>query len=124
MVSKGFDDIDNYIAAFPEKTRDLLEQLRVAIRKAAPRAEEVISYGMPAFRLNGILVYFAGCKNHIGFYPTASGIRTFKDEISEYKSSKGAVRFPLDKPLPLELIAGIVAFRVTENLQKHQSKKK
>ncbi|MFZ4400084.1 MAG: iron chaperone [Bacteroidales bacterium] len=112
------DTIDDYIAAFPEETQKRLTQVRETIKKAAPAAEEVISYSMPAFRKNGILVYFAAYSKHIGFYPTSSGILAFKDEISGYKAAKGSVQFPLDKPLPLELITKIVKFRLSENMQK------
>jgi uncharacterized protein YdhG (YjbR/CyaY superfamily) len=112
------NDIDKYISGFSEATQKLLNQLRETIIKAAPEAEEVISYQMPAFKYYGILVYFAAYKNHIGFYPTASGIANFKDELSIYKSSKGAVQFPLDQNLPIELITKIVEFRVKENLKK------
>jgi uncharacterized protein YdhG (YjbR/CyaY superfamily) len=110
-------NIDQYILSFSPEIRERLEQMRQIIRSAAPEAEEVISYQMPAFRLNGILVYFAGYKNHIGFYPTASGIEAFKDQLSEYKWSKGAIQFPNDRPLPVELIERITRFRVNENLQ-------
>jgi uncharacterized protein YdhG (YjbR/CyaY superfamily) len=107
-------NIDQYIAAFPEATRILLEQLRAVIRQAAPGAEEVISYGMPAFKEKRVLVYFAAWPRHIGFYPTASGMAAFKNELADFKTSKGAVQFPLVKPLPLELISKIVKFRVEE----------
>ena len=116
-------DVDRYIAGFPDNVRELLMQLRTAVREAAPEAEEVISYQMPAYRLQGMLVYFAGYKNHIGFYPTSSGIKAFKQELSAYKGAKGTVQFPLDKPLPLDIIKKIVAFRVAENLQKTGSKR-
>jgi uncharacterized protein YdhG (YjbR/CyaY superfamily) len=119
-----FDNIDKYIAGFPEETQELLEQIRITIRKAAPEAEEVISYQMAAFRFHRILVYFAGFKNHIGFYPGASGIEAFKKELSVYKSGKGSVQFPLDKPIPTELITRIVKFRVNENLNLLKTKKK
>ena len=109
---------DEYIAAFPEKTKEMREQLRDTIKKAAPKAEEVISYGMPAFKQNGMLVYFAAFRNHIGFYPTASGIKEFKKELFMYKGAKGSVQFPLDKPLPLSVVKKIVKFRVAENQQK------
>ena len=112
----------DYIAAFPEDTRVLLEQVRQAIRAAAPDAEEVISYAMPAYKQNGILVYFAGYQNHIGFYPTASGIANFQDEIVPYKSSKGAVQFPIDEPMPLDLITKIVQFRLKEDSLKTRKK--
>ena len=118
------DEIDKYIAGFPEHTRELLEQLRTTIRKAAPGAEEIISYRMPAYRLHGILLYFAGHKNHIGFYPTSTGIEAFRKELSVFKGAKGSVQFPLDKPLPKELINKIVKFRVRENLEKARTKSK
>jgi len=115
-------EIDHYIADFPLPTQDLLEQLRSAILKAAPGAEEVIGYKMPAYRLHGVLVYFAGYKGHIGFYPTGSGIAAFQKELSVYKGAKGSVQFPLDKPLPLALITKIVKFRVKENLENAKEK--
>jgi uncharacterized protein YdhG (YjbR/CyaY superfamily) len=119
-----FNTIDNYIAGFPKETQELLEQIRVTIRKAAPEAEEVISYQMAAFRHHRILVYFAGFKNHIGFYPGASGVEAFKKELSVYKSGKGSIQFPLNKPIPSELITRIVKFRVNENLNPSKTKKK
>ncbi|PKL67144.1 MAG: hypothetical protein CVV28_06980 [Methanobacteriales archaeon HGW-Methanobacteriales-1] len=115
---KKFETIDEYIAEFPEEMQDILEKIRKVIQKAAPEAEEAISYGMPTFKLHGNLVHFAAYKNHIGFYPAPSGIETFKEQISEYKSSKGAVQFPLDEPIPYDLVEKIVIFRVKENLQK------
>jgi uncharacterized protein YdhG (YjbR/CyaY superfamily) len=118
------DTIDAYIASFPEDIQDILEQLRSVIRDAAPAAKETISYSMPAFALHGILVYFAACKKHIGFYPTSSGMQTFQEELSAYGCSKGAVRFPLDEPLPLDLIRRVVEFRVAENLYKAAVKRK
>lgn len=111
---------DEYIASFPKETQLLLEQIRAIIKKAAPNATEVISYQMPAFKQNKILVYFAGYKNHIGFYPTATGIEAFKSEFTNYKWSKGAVQFPLNQPLPEELITKIVSFKVNEDLKKKQ----
>jgi len=111
-------DVASYIAGFPPATQKLLKQLRATIQKAAPEAEEQISYGMPAYKYHGVLVYFAGYERHIGFYPTASGIENFKKEIAGYKHSKGAVQFPLDKALPLRLITAIVRFRVQLNLEK------
>lgn len=119
-----FNDIDKYIATFPKDTQELLRQIRATIRKAAPEAEEVISYNMPAFKLYGILVYFAGYKNHIGFYPMSSGIKEFQKELYDYKWAKGSVQFPVDKPLPLALITKIVKFRLKENLHKTKTKKK
>jgi len=95
-----------------------LETIRRTIKEAAPQAQETISYQMPAFKLNGVLVYFAAHKNHLGFYPAPSGIAAFKNELSAYSPSKGAVQFPLDKPMPLDLIKRIVEFRVKENLAK------
>ena len=124
MISAKPTNIDEYILGFPKDVQKILQQLRVTIIKAAPEAAEVISYQMPAFKYKGILVYFAAYKNHIGFYPTASGIRVFKNEISGYKNSKGAVQFPIDKPLPLSLISKMVKFRVKENLEKEVAKKK
>ena len=112
------ENVEEYIAGFPKNTQILLEQIRATIVKAAPQAEEVISYQMPAYKHNGILVYFAAYKNHIGFYPTASGIEAFKKELSVYKGAKGSVQFPLDKPMPLNLISKIVKFRVKKNLEK------
>jgi uncharacterized protein YdhG (YjbR/CyaY superfamily) len=117
-----FKNIDDYIALFPKETQSLLQQIRATIKKAAPEAVEKISYQMPTFFLNGNLVYFAAFKNHIGFYPVPTGIEKFKKELSGYKTSKGAVQFPLDKPLPLELITKIVKFRVAENLKKAKEK--
>ena len=112
------NEIDEYISGFPENTRMLLEQVRATIQNAAPQAEEIISYQMPAYKLNRVLVYFAGYKNHIGFYPTSSGIEAFKKELSGYKGAKGSVQFPFDKPLPVELITRIVEFRVCSRLKK------
>ena len=112
------ETIDDYVNLFPKNVQNILEKLRKIIRESAPEAEEAISYGMPTFKLNGNLVHFAAFKNHIGFYPTPSGIETFKEELTPYKSSKGSVQFPLDKPIPYELVRKIVVFRVKENLKK------
>jgi uncharacterized protein YdhG (YjbR/CyaY superfamily) len=114
----GFNSIDEYIASFPAEIQKILQELRQTIHAAAPGAQEKISYQMPAFALNGILVYFAAWKDHIGFYPNPSGNQVFKDELSIYKSSKGTVKFPIDQPLPLDLISRIVKFRVAENQNK------
>jgi uncharacterized protein YdhG (YjbR/CyaY superfamily) len=122
-MNKEYRNIGEYIADFPEETRVLLEQIRKAIKEAAPSAEETISYSMPAFRQNGILVYFAAFKNHIGFFPTPSGKEAFIKELSFYKGGKGTVQFPLDKPLPLNLISRIVRFRVKENSGKITKRK-
>jgi|SRR6185312_5430131 len=118
MEKTSFKNVDEYISGFPENLRTLLEQMRTAIKKAAPKAEEVISYQIPAYKYFGILVYFAGYKNHVGFYPTASAIKAFKKELSIYKGGKGSVQFPLDKPLPAVLITKIVKFKLKENEQK------
>ncbi len=115
--------IDEYIADFPEDVRQLLEQIRAAIRKAAPEAVEKISYQMPTFYLNGNLVYFAAWKKHIGFYPSGSAIATFKTELEAYPSSKGAIQFALNQPLPLDLIHQIVRLRVEENSSKLKKRK-
>jgi uncharacterized protein YdhG (YjbR/CyaY superfamily) len=119
---KGFDSIDEYIANFPAEVQKILRELRAVIKAAAPDAEERISYQIPAFTLKGNLVYFAAYKKHIGFYPTSSGIRTFKHDLSIYKRGKGTVQFPIDKPLPLKLISKIVKFRVAENLKNAKIK--
>ena len=116
--------MDDYIAGFPEDIQILLEDLRNTIRKAAPDAEEVLSYAMPAYKYHGMLVYFAAYKNHIGFYATPTGHAAFKKELSVYKEGKGSVQFPLDQPLPLDLIARIVKFRVKENLEIAEEKAK
>jgi uncharacterized protein YdhG (YjbR/CyaY superfamily) len=118
----GFNSIDEYIATFPEDVQKKLEELRATIKACAPDAEEKISYQMPTFALKGNLVHFAAYKNHIGFYPTPSGIQAFKQELSIYEGAKGTVRFPIEAPLPLELIGKIVKFRVAENLEKAEKK--
>ena len=115
---KAVSGVDVYIASFPPAVRTLLEKIRSTISKAAPKAEQTISYQIPTFKLHGNLVHFAAFKQHIGFYPGASGIAQFKDELSVYKSAKGSVQFPLDKPLPVGLISRMVKFRVKENLDK------
>ncbi|MDO8811579.1 MAG: DUF1801 domain-containing protein [Gallionella sp.] len=114
--------IDEYIADFPPEVQASLERLRLTIRTAAPDATEKISYQMPTFYFNGNLVHFAAYKHHVGFYPAPSGISAFQQELSVYKTSKGAVQFPLDKPLPLELVKKIVGFRVKENSKKTAKK--
>lgn len=119
-----YSTIDQYIASFPKETQELLFQMRKAIQNAAPEATESIKYGMPTFELKGNLVHFSSNKNHIGFYPSPSGLLAFEKEVSNYKNSKGAVQFPYTKPLPLELVAKITQFRVTENLEKALAKKK
>ena len=117
-----FKNIDAYIATFPKEVQVILEQVRTAIKSSAPKAEEAISYNMPAFKYHGMLVYFAGYKNHIGFYSLPSGHKTFEKELSIYKQGKGSVQFPIDKPMPLALIKKIVKFRVKENLEKAATK--
>ena len=117
------ENVDEYIAGFPEHTQKLLTQIRKTIKKVIPKVEEVISYGMPAYKYNGVLVYFGGYKNHIGFYPTALGIAKFKKELSVYKGAKGSVQFPLDEPLPISLITKIITFRAKENLSKAKKNK-
>lgn len=115
--------IDEYIAGFPSEVQVKLEKMRAVIHKAAPGVEEAIKYRMPTFILNGNLVYFAAFKSHIGFYPVPRGNKEFEDELVPYESGKGTAKFPLDKPLPLDLIRRIVKFRVKEN-QKAMAKKK
>jgi uncharacterized protein YdhG (YjbR/CyaY superfamily) len=110
--------IDEYISGFPEEVQQILEKVRATIRKEAPEAEEAIRYQIPTFRLNGNLVHFAAFKNHIGFYPAPSGIEAFKDALSVYEGAKGSVKFPLGEPIPYDLIAEIVRFRVKENLER------
>ena len=117
-----FKTVDEYLNSVPASTRDILEKLREIILKSAPKAEEVISYNMPAIKLNGILVWYAAYKKHIGFYPTASPIKIFKEELTNYKTSKGAIQFPLDKPLPMVLIKKIVKHRVLSNSEKAKLK--
>jgi len=124
MLATKPNTIDAYIAGFPNNIQKMLEQIRATIKQAAPEAEETIKYGIPTFTLNGNLVHFAAFKNHIGFYPTPTGIDSFKKELSVYKGAKGSVQFPLDKPLPLELIAQIVKFRVQKNSERAKPKKK
>ncbi len=115
--------IDEYIAGFSPDIQTILEKIRATIRRAAPGAEEAIKYRMPTFTLHGNLVHFAAFKNHIGFYPVPTGIEKFKQELSAYKSAKGSVQFPLDKPIPYGLIGRIVKFRVKENLARAKGKK-
>ncbi len=116
--------VKEYIAGFPKKTQLLLQEMRKTIIAAAPEAEEIISYGMPGYKYYGILVYFAGYKNHIGFYGTPTAHESFKKALSIYKSGKGSVQFPLDKPLPLALVTKIVKFRIKANKEKLAAKKK
>lgn len=114
--------IDDYIARYPPDVQQILQKIRGIIREAAPEAQEKINYGIPTFTLNGNLIHYAGFKNHIGFYPTPSGIEKFKKELSKYEGAKGSVQFPLDQPIPYDLIRKIAKFRVKE--QQAKSKKK
>jgi len=118
----GYTSIDEYIATFPRETQKILGEVRAAIKAAAPEAAEKISYGMPTFFLNGNLVHFAAWTSHIGFYATPSGNEAFKKELSIYESAKGSVKFPTDKPMPLNLISKIVKYRVAENLERAKLK--
>ncbi|HET9913707.1 MAG TPA: DUF1801 domain-containing protein [Anaerolineales bacterium] len=120
----AYNTIDGYIDTFPEDVKRILNQLRQTIHEAAPEAEETISYQMPTFTLHGNLVHFAAFKNHIGFYPTPTGIEAFQQELAPYKGAKGSVQFPIDQPLPLPLIRKIVKYRVKENLERSQKQKK
>jgi uncharacterized protein YdhG (YjbR/CyaY superfamily) len=116
-------NIDEYIAGFPPDTRSILERIRSTIRKAAPGAEEAISYRIPTFKLKGNLVHFAAFQKHIGFFPTASGIAKFKAELSGYRGAKGSVQFPFDQPIPYDLIGRIVRFRFKENLERAKARR-
>ncbi len=125
MIPNKATTIDDYIAGFPEDVQRRLEQVRQTIRQAAPQAEETIKYAMPTYMLNGRnLVFFAAFKNHIGFYATPTGHASFKEELSRYKQGKGSVQFPLNEPMPLELIRRIVEFRVGEEGARPAKKKK
>jgi len=115
VPKKGFKTTDEYIASFPQNVQTALQQVRQAIKEAAPQAREVISYSMPAFKQNGILVWFAAFKNHIGFFPKVSAMEAFREQLTGYQTSKGTIRFPLDKPLPIGLIEEIVKFRAKED---------
>jgi uncharacterized protein YdhG (YjbR/CyaY superfamily) len=116
--------IDEYIAGFPEDVRFILEKIRLIIREAAPESFETMNYGIPTFVYGGNLVHFAAYKKHIGFYPAPSGIEKFKEELAAYEWAKGSVQFPLEKPIPYDLIRKIVEFRVSENLEKNRAKGK
>ena len=119
-----YKDADEYISLFPPQVQLILQQLRQAIRNLVPEAEETISYGIPTFKLHGNLVHYAAYKKHIGFYPGAAGIEIFKDKLARYKLSKGTVQFPIDEPIPFDLIREIVLFRVNQNQLKAQAKKR
>ena len=113
-----FKTMDEYIASFPKDIQDILKKLRKTIKESAPMAEEMINYGIPTFKLNGNLVHFAAFKNHVGFYPTPSAILVFKKELTPFKQSKGSIQFPINTPIPFQLIKKIVQYRVKENLSK------
>ena len=122
-MATQFKTTDEYINTFPEDVRSILNELRQAIKETAPEAQETINYQIPTFTLNGNLVHFAAFKNHIGFYPTPSGMEAFKKELALYKGAKGSVQFPINQPLPLPLIRKIVEYRVKENSERKPKKK-
>jgi uncharacterized protein YdhG (YjbR/CyaY superfamily) len=124
MENSKATTIDEFIAGFPAETQAILEKVRLTIRKIAPEATEKISYGIPTFDLEGNLVHFSGYQNHIGFYPGAGGIAAFQEEIAGYKSAKGSVQFPINKPIPYDLIERIVRVRVAQNLEKAGAKRR
>lgn len=124
MKGDSFTSIDEYIASFPEDVQAMLKDVRATVKAAAPDATEKISYAMPTFFQKGNLVHFAAFKNHIGFYPAPRGIEAFSDELAKYKGAKGSVQFPITEPMPLDLIRRIVEYRVLDNLQKAEAKKK
>ena len=123
-MNTKFQTVEEYIATFPPKTKKFLKDIRATIKQAAPQAEETISYNMPAFKLHGMLVWYAGYKEHIGLYPRTTVIQAFKKDLAEYKQSKGTIQFPLDQPLPLDLITRIVKYRIKENLEAEKTKVK
>lgn len=122
MKNENIKTIDDFISGFPPDTQSLLQQVRETIKAVAPEAIETISYGIPTFQLHGNLVHFAGYAQHIGFYPGSSGIREFAKELTAYKTSKGTVQFPLEKPIPFDLIRRITEFRLDENRKKVKKK--
>ena len=124
MQSKTPKDIDEYIAGFPKDVQKILNKIRSTIKKAAPKAEEAISYQIPTFRLNGNLIHFAAYKNHIALYPAPRAVEKFKKELARYGAGKGTLRFPLDEPIPYDLITKIVEFRAKQNLEKAKEKAK
>ena len=115
-------DVDEYISGYPKEVQKFLEEVRTTIKKAAPKAEEVISYGMPAYKLHGMLLYFSAFTNHYSLFAFPDAIIAFKDKLKGYEQSKGTIRFPLDKPVPVKLITEIVKYKVNENIKKHQAK--
>jgi len=116
--------IDEYIAGFPPDVQEILQKVRETIRKAAPNAEETIKYQLPTFTLKGNLVYFGGFKKHVGFYPVPTGIEAYAEDLAPYKTGKGSIQFPYDKPIPYDLITKVVKYRVEENLRNAETKKK
>ena len=123
ITDTKFKTVNEYLSACPPKARRLLKELRITIKQAAPEVEELISYNMPAFKFHGILVYYAAHKEHIGFYPGSSVITgIFKDDLKDFKTSKGTIQFPIDKILPLRLINKIVKYRVIQNLERENAK--
>ena len=124
MDKTQLNDIDQYIAGFSSEIQAILQEIRATIKKAAPEAQEAISYQMPTFKLNGNLIHFAAFKNHIGVYPAPTGIEQFRKELSAYKGGKGSVQFPFSQPIPYDLISKIVKYRVQENLDKTGAKMK
>jgi uncharacterized protein YdhG (YjbR/CyaY superfamily) len=124
VIKKNYTGIDEYHAAFPADVQAKLQVLRTTIQQAAPQAQEVISYNMPAFKQHAVLVYYAAYKNHIGFYPTSAPIVYFKKELEKYTTSKGAIQFPIHQPLPIGLIKKIVKFRVKQEREKLKIKAK
>jgi uncharacterized protein YdhG (YjbR/CyaY superfamily) len=123
MQKNTFETIDEYINAFEGEVKSILQKIRNTVREVAPEATEFINYGIPTFKQSGNLVHFAAYKNHIGFYPSPSGMEEFKKEVALYKTGKGTMQFPLDKPIPYDLISEIVRFRVEENKFKKVKKK-
>lgn len=119
-----YETIDDYISTFSPDIQEILSKIRKVIKEAAPDAKEKISYQMPTFALHGNLVHFAAFKNHIGFYPTPNGIDAFREELSVHKGAKGSIQFPLNQPMPYELISKIVKFRVAEDIKKAEDKRK
>jgi uncharacterized protein YdhG (YjbR/CyaY superfamily) len=122
MENRKFKTVDEYIATFPKHIQVLLAEIRKTIKAAAPQAQEVISYNMPAYKQNGVLVYFAGYEKHIGFYPTSSPIKVFKEEIKDYKTSKGAIQFSIEGGIPKTLVKDIVKYRIKEDQEKSLSR--
>lgn len=123
-TKKKFTTIDEYHAAFPQQVQDILAEIRDTIKSTAPDAKEVISYNMPAFKQHGVLVYYAAYQHHIGFYSLPSGNKAFQKELAKYKQGKGSIQFPIDEPMPLKLITDMVKFRLKEDQEKYDAKKK